>query len=103
MVCRIGGGEILPHYFYTTLEKPMKLMKFNVDAFYTDLENPLYLKGQVYKIEDNMVARWLKRGAEIVEEVAVVPEPKKEVVEEEESPVVEVESSSKKVSKRSSK
>lgn len=44
----------------------MTKMKFSKDMFYTNPNVPLYCAGKVYDVEDNMVARWLKRGGEIV-------------------------------------
>lgn len=41
-------------------------MSFTEHKYYNDLNNPLYLAGEVYEIEDNMVERWLKRGGKIV-------------------------------------
>jgi hypothetical protein len=52
-------------------------MKFSQDMFYDSKDVPIYNKGKVYEIPENMVARWLKRGGEIVVApvVPVEPEP----------------------------
>lgn len=52
-------------------------MKFPQDMFYDSKEIPLYNKGKIYEIPESMVARWLKRGGEIVSApvVPVQPEP----------------------------
>lgn len=47
--------------------KPVR-MKFGVDMYYNDLSTPLYQAGKVYEIEGRMIARWMKRGGEIVDE-----------------------------------
>jgi hypothetical protein len=59
----------------------MKKMKFPKDMFYTDMNNPLYRKGEVYEVEDRMVERWLKRGGIVVEELPVVEKAVEPVVE----------------------
>lgn len=75
-------------------------MIFEENKFYTDLENPLYLKGKVYEVEERMVGRWLKRGGVLVDSQGVDdkgfdwkkllnPKKAKEVVEEKVEPVVE--------------
>lgn len=42
-------------------------MRFKEDKFYTDLNNPIYRKGQIYDIPNNMVERWIKRGGTIID------------------------------------
>jgi hypothetical protein len=43
-------------------------MRFSENKYYNDLDNPIFLKGQVYEIVGaDMINRWLKRGGEIVE------------------------------------
>lgn len=60
----------------------MKLMKFNRDMFYNDLNIPLYRAGVVYEIDEKMVSRWIKRGGEVVtEKPSKVEGPSKEPVE----------------------
>lgn len=59
-------------------------MIFSKDMFYNDMNKPLYCAGKIYDVEENMVARWLKRGGEVVdgtEKTKVVGEPVKEQVE----------------------
>ena len=48
--------------------KQSALMLFHQDGYYNDLTKPLYLKGNTYEIFGrDMINRWLKRGAEIVD------------------------------------
>jgi len=55
-----------------------------------DLHTPLYEAGKVYDIQENMVERWLKRGAQVydvkakVQPPAQVEKPKEEPVEDKE-------------------
>ncbi len=68
----------------------MKKMKFPKDMYYNDLSKPLYLKGEIYEVEDKNVQRWLNRGGEIVEdkvEPVHVPVPVPAPVAEEPIPV----------------
>lgn len=53
-------------------EKTVK-MRFSVNQFYVtadnrehDMATPLYEAGKVYDVPEHMVARWLKRGGDIV-------------------------------------
>lgn len=47
-------------------------MIFSKDMFYNDQNVPMYVAGKVYDIEERMVARWLKRGGQIVDETTKV-------------------------------
>lgn len=49
----------------------MTKMKFNQTVFYESPDIPAYTAGQIAEVEDHMVMRWLKRGAEIIDEALV--------------------------------
>lgn len=47
-------------------------MRFSEHKFYNDLNNPIYLKGEIYDIEGaDKIQRWLLRGGEIIEDIAI--------------------------------
>lgn len=46
-------------------QKGFTPMIFTQDMFYQDPEVPLYDKGRVHQVPNNMVERWLKRGGQI--------------------------------------
>ncbi len=61
-------------------------MHFSRDLFYNDPNVPLYLAGHSYDIEEKLVEKWLKRGAQIVSEMPKEEAPKKPEAPKEEAP-----------------
>lgn len=57
-----------------------KRMRFHEDMYYN--LDVIYTKGQVADVPEEMVARWLRRGAELVGETPTIVEPKPVVKEE---------------------
>lgn len=51
-------------------------LKFHKDTFYRDLTKPEFIAGKVYdvSVENGFADRWIKRGAQIIEDVEVVEE-----------------------------
>lgn len=54
-------------------------MRFGTDVFYNDLKKPKYVKGEVAEIVGgDMITRWMKRGAVVVDDKTPLGVPKAE-------------------------